>query len=119
MALSTTKVEYIVACVAAREAMWLRKLLAGLFGQMLEPTMIHFDDQNCVKLLVNPISHDKSKHVEIKYHYIRDMGQRKEVHLQFIPTYDVLTKPLSRMKFVYFRNRLGVVENVSLAEREC
>ena len=73
VALSTTKAEYIIASVVSHEAMWLRKLLAGLFDLELEPTLIHCDNQSCVKLLENPVFHDKSKHIEIKYHYIRDM----------------------------------------------
>jgi hypothetical protein len=66
---------------------------------------------------------DKSKHIEIKYHYIRDMVQRNAVHMQYLPTHeqiaDIFTKPLARTKFEYFRERLGLVENASLAEREC
>ena len=57
--------------------------------------------------------HDKSKHIEIRYHYIRDMVQKGAVKLQYVATdeqiADVLTKPLSRVKFVYFRDKLGVV----------
>ena len=84
IALSTTKAEYIATCMADREAVWFRKLLVGLFGQRLEPTMIHYDNQSCVKLSVNPVYHDKTKHVEMKYHYVREMVQ----------IMDVLTKPL-------------------------
>jgi hypothetical protein len=76
-----------------------------------------------VKFSENPVFHDKSKHIEIIYHYIRDMVQRKAVHVQYLPTHeqiaDIFTKPLARMKFEYFRERLGLVENASLAEREC
>jgi hypothetical protein len=76
-----------------------------------------------VKLLENLVFHDKSKHIEIKYHYIRDMVQRKAVHVQYLCTHklvaDVFTKPLAKMKFEYFRERLGLVENASLAEKEC
>jgi hypothetical protein len=76
-----------------------------------------------VKLSENPVSHDSTKHVEIKYHYIRDIVQRKAVRVEYLPTdeqiADVLTKPLARSKFVYFRDKLGVTENVPLAEREC
>jgi hypothetical protein len=79
VALCTLEAEYIEVCMAVREAVWLQKLLAGLFGQMLDPTVIHCDNQSCVKLSENPVSHDKSKHVEIKYHYIRDTVQRKAV----------------------------------------
>ena len=57
--------------------------------------------------------HDKSKHIEIKYQYIRDMVEKGAVKLQYIATdeqiTDVLTKPLSRVNFGYFRDMLGVV----------
>ena len=57
--------------------------------------------------------HDKSKHIEIKYHYIRDMVQRGAVKIQYVATEeeiaDVLTKPLDRVKFEYFREKLGVL----------
>ena len=55
--------------------------------------------------------HDKSKHIEIKYHYIMDMVQRGAVKLQYVATdeqiADVLMKPLARVKFEYFREKLG------------
>jgi hypothetical protein len=123
VALSTAEAEYIVLCVAVREAVWLRKLLADLFGHEMDSTVIHCDNQSCVKLSENPVFHDKSKHIEIKYHYIRDMVQRKAIHVQYLSTHeqvaDVFTKPLAKTKFKYFRERLGLVENASLAEREC
>jgi hypothetical protein len=64
-------------------------------------------------MMENPVFHDKSKHIEIWYHYIRDMVQRGVVKLQYVGTNekvaDVLTKPLSRVKFEYFRDKLGIV----------
>jgi hypothetical protein len=58
----------------------------------------------------------------MKYHFIRDMVQRRTIKLQYIHTdeqiADILTKPLSLGKFVYFRDKLGMAENVSLTERE-
>jgi hypothetical protein len=76
-----------------------------------------------VKLSENSVFHAKSKHIEIKYHYIRDMVERKEVHVQYLPTHehiaDIFNKPLATTMFKYFRERLGLVENASLAEREC
>jgi hypothetical protein len=113
VALSTAEVEYVAACATSREAVWLRKLLSGLFGLRLEVTCIWCDNQSCMKLSENQVFHDRSKHIEIKYYYIRDMVQRGAVRLQFVTTEDqvadVFTKPLSRMKFEYFRNKLGVV----------
>ena len=55
------------------EAVWLRKLLSDIFDLQLDATCIHCDNQSCVKLSENPVFYDKSKHIEIKYHYIRDM----------------------------------------------
>ena len=93
--------------------MWLRKLLAGLFGQTIEPTLIHCDNQSCVHLLVNLIFHDKSTHIDIEYHYIRDMVQRGMVDLQYVLTddksADIITKIFPRIKFAYFCEQLGVI----------
>ena len=61
----------------------------------------------------NPVFHEKSKKIEIKYHYIRDMVQRGAVRLKYVATdeqiADVLTRPLARIKFEYFRERLGFI----------
>ena len=85
--------------------------------------MIHCDNQSCVKMSMNPVQHDRTKHVEMKYHYVQEMVQRCAVEPRYIPTdehiADVLTKPLGRRKFVYFQDKIGVMENVSLVEREC
>jgi hypothetical protein len=61
----------------------------------------------------NPVFHDKTKHIEIRYHYIRDLVQKGAVKLQYVGTNEqvvyVSTKLLSRVKFEYFRDKLGVV----------
>jgi hypothetical protein len=123
VALSIAEAKYIALCVAVCEAVWLHKLLADLFGHEMDSTITHCDNQSCVKLSENHVFHDKSKHIEIKYHYMRNMVQRKAIHVQYLSTHEqvanVFTKLLARIKFKYFRERLGVVENVSLAEREC
>jgi hypothetical protein len=92
---------------------WFQKLLARLFDLELEPTLIHYDNQSCIKLSENHVFHDKSKHIEIKYHYIRYMVQRGVVEIQYISTdehiMNILTKPLSRVKYEYFRDNLGMM----------
>jgi hypothetical protein len=122
VALSTTKAEYIALSVAVHEAVWLRKLLTDLFDHEMDP-IIHCDNQSCVKLSENSVFHDRLKHVEIKYDYIRDMVQRKAVHMQYPPTHeqiaDMFIKPLAKTNFGYFHERLGLVKGTSLAEREC
>jgi hypothetical protein len=106
IAQSTADVEYIAANNASREAVWLRKLMSGLFQERLETIAIHCDNKSCLKLTENPIFHDISKHIEMKYHFIRDMVQRHTIKLQYIRTdekiADILIKPLSLAKFLYF-----------------
>ena len=71
--MSIAEAEYIVSCSASCEVVWLRKLLSDLFGLQMDANCIHCDNHSCVKLSVNRVFHDKSRHIKIKYHYIRDM----------------------------------------------
>ena len=73
VAQSVAEAEYVAACLDSYAIVWLRKLLSNLFALQLDATCIYCDNQSCVKLSENPVFHDKSKHIEIKYHYIRDM----------------------------------------------
>ena len=113
IALSTAKADYIAACSASCEAIWLRKLMSGLFDLEMDTTEILCDNQSCIKMSENPVFHDGSKHIEILYFYIRDMIQKGAIKLQYVSTdeqvADVLTKPLSWVKFKHFRDKLGVV----------
>ena len=78
----------------------------------LVPPMVRCKCRSFLRWLLD-VFHDKSKHIEIKYHYIRYMMQRGVVKLQYVATNeqiaDVLTKPLARVKFEYFREKLGVL----------
>jgi hypothetical protein len=71
----------------------------------------------------NQVFHDRSKHIEIRYHFIKDRVQKGAVQIQYIPTEEqlanIFTKPLVKGKFVFFRDKIGVVENTFLAKREC
>jgi hypothetical protein len=85
--------------------------------------VIYCDNQSCIKLSKNPVFHDWSKHIEIRYHFIHDYVQRGVVELQYISTKeqvpDILTKALNGGKFVFFMDKLGVVSNTFLGMREC
>ena len=65
VALSTTEAEYIATCSASYEAIWLQKLMSGLFNLELDTTVILCDNQSCIKMTENPVFHDRSKHIEI------------------------------------------------------
>ena len=113
IAQSTAEAKYIATSDACKEAVWLRKLISNLFGGKLDSTIIQCNNQSFIKLLENPVFHDRSKHIEMRYHFIRDLVQRGAMKLQYIRTNeqiaDILTKPLSASKFVYFRDKLGIV----------
>jgi hypothetical protein len=76
-------------------------------------TCIFCDNQSCINLSENPVFDYKSNHIEIKYHYIQNMVQKRVVKLQYVSIdkqiVDVLIEPLSKIKFEYFRDTLGVV----------
>ena len=84
----------------------MRKILGGLFGEKIEPIVIRCENQSCINLSKNIVFHDKSKHIEIKYHFIQDMVQKGIVKLQYKTTYeqvvDVMTNPLSMTKIRHF-----------------
>jgi hypothetical protein len=88
--------------------------LTDLFDLEMEATMILCDNQSCIKMMENLVFHDESKNIEIRYLFIRDMLQREAIKLQYVSTdeqvVDVLTKPLSRVKFEHFRDKLGIVQ---------
>jgi hypothetical protein len=72
LALSSTEAKYMVANQASCESLWLCKLVVRLFGVQLRPTLIYCDNQSCIKLSENIVFHDRSKHIEIRYHFIHD-----------------------------------------------
>jgi hypothetical protein len=123
MALSSMEVEYMEASQATCKVIWMRKILVGLFGSHLDPTVIHCDNHSCIKLSINPVFHDRYKNIDIRHHHIRDCVQQKIMLLQYIPTKDqdadILTKALTERKFEYHRDKIWVKDNPFLVEREC
>jgi hypothetical protein len=101
----------------------MRKILVDLFGSHLDLTVIHCDNQSCIKLSINHVFHDRSKYIDIWYHHIRYCVQQKIMLLQYIATKDqdadILTKVLTRSKFEYHRDRIRMKDNPFLIEREC
>jgi hypothetical protein len=79
--LSSVKKEYMAMSMDSCESIWLHKLLTGLFDQDLEPTVICCDKQSCIKISENIVFHDRSKHVDIRYHFIRDRIHKGEINL--------------------------------------
>lgn len=73
VALSTAEAKYIEACSAGREFVWLWKLFTYVFGDVLEMTVIHCDNESCVNFLEKPVFYDRLNHIEMRYHFIQEM----------------------------------------------
>ena len=96
--------------------------MSGLFNLELDTTVTLCDNQSCIKMTENLVFHDRSKHIEIRYFYIRDMMQKGAIKLQYVSideqVSNVLTNSLSRVKFEYFRDKLRVVRKDLPLKRE-
>ena len=120
--LISVEAEYMAMHMGSCKAICLHKLLTCLFDQELEPMVIYHDNQSCIKLSENPVFHDRSKHIDIEYDFIRDRAQKGAIKLQYISTddqvADILTKPLVKGMFVFFGDKHAVVENTFLSNKE-
>ena len=112
VALSTVEAEYMAASNATKEAIWLRVLLTDMGYPQSTATLIHADNQGCIALARNPVSHSRAKHIDIRHHFIRERINRSEIELRYCSTVEMLanifTKQLPRDAFERFRTVLGV-----------
>jgi hypothetical protein len=111
VALSTVEAEYVAAASAAKEALWLRKILQD-FGYQVPPIHIWEDNQGCLKLLKHPMASQRSKHIDLQWHFVRERISRGEVEFEYIAgeqqLADFLTKSLPFQKFEFCRNGANV-----------
>jgi hypothetical protein len=102
VARSSTDAEYMAACAATQEAVYLRRLLEGLGYKQEGATLILEDNQGCIALSENPVNHQRTKHIDVQYHFVRERVESGEVRLVYVPTEhqlaDILTKPLPKAR---------------------
>ena len=107
---STTEAENIAACMATKEAIWLRRLLSSIGFTQTAPTPLFRDNQSAIRLVKNHEYHKRTKHIDIQYHFIKEKFEQGEIDISYIPTTqqlaDIMTKALSRDKFEMFRTSL-------------
>ncbi|KAM1852115.1 hypothetical protein ACFX13_016080 [Malus domestica] len=110
--LSTCEAEYVAVTSCVCHAIWLRNLLKELSMPQEEPTEIYVDNKSAIALAKNPVFHDRSKHIDTRYHYIRECIARKDVPVEYVKSQDqvadIFTKPLKQEDFVRLRNSIGV-----------
>ena len=114
IALSTSEAEYVALNLATQEVVWLRKLLTDLRVTLPGPTVLMEDNQGAIAITKNPVGHARTKHIDIRYHYIREAVQNGIVDLLYCPSEemkaDILTKPLPRQCFKMLSEVMGMVE---------
>ena len=114
VALSTAEAEYIALGSATQEAIWLRQLLSDLKVNVQEPTEIFEDNQRSIAMAKNPVGHKRSKHIDIRHHFIREAVQAGTVRLSYCPSkemvVDIFTKSLPKEQFMKLRKELGLID---------
>ena len=112
VALSSTEAEYIAATNAACEAIWLRRLLSDLQQKIEEPIVICYDNMSTIAMTKNPVFHARTKHIELRHQFIRDLVGEGEIQLQFVSTndqpVDVLTKVATIDRMEWFKKQLKI-----------
>ena len=112
VALSSCEAEYMAATAAACYGVWLTRLLKDLTGRNADAPVLKMDNKSAIALAKNPVHHDRSKHIDLRYHFIRDCVEEKKITVDYISTdlqlADILTKPLGRVKFQELRNKIGI-----------
>jgi hypothetical protein len=102
VALSSMEAEYMSASQASQEIIWTRNILADLGYEQKEPTLLYEDNQSCIALTKESRYHKRAKHIDLKYHFIRQTILKQQIALKYCPSAeqkaDILTKPLSRVK---------------------
>lgn len=112
VALSSTEAEYMAMSNASKEAIYLKRLLDEIGIRYCDSILLNIDNQGAIKLAMNPVYHNRTKHIDIKYHHIREVVRNKEVTLNYCPTTemiaDILTKNLPKSKHLNFVNLMNM-----------
>ncbi|KAM3254169.1 hypothetical protein ACQJBY_047973 [Aegilops geniculata] len=116
VALSSCEAEYMAATAAACTGVWLRRMLGDLLGDPGGATPLLIDNKSAIQLCKNPVFHDRTKHIETRFHFIRECVQDGRIAVDHVHTdeqlADILTKALPRVKFQELREKLGMI-NIS------
>ncbi|GJX18254.1 hypothetical protein Tco_0219086 [Tanacetum coccineum] len=115
LAISTTEAEYVSAGKACQQALWMKQALVD-YGVRLDDIPIMCDNKGAIDLSKNPVQHSRTKHIEIRHHFLRDNVQKGNISLEKVSSEDniadILTKPLKREPFNYLRLGLGMMEQI-------
>ncbi len=123
-ALSSAEAEYMAMSEAVKEILWLKQLLQEIMPQVpVEPAVLYCDNQAAIAISKNDVHHDRTKHINIRYHFIRETIVNKEIEVEWVQTSDqladVLTKPVGRNRLTHLRERIMGSQKAMDLEGEC
>lgn len=111
VSISSTEAEYINLAEGAKEAIYLKSILFEICGKT-DPIDMYSDNQSAIALSKNPLTTNKTKHIDITHHFIREKVNDKNIVLKYLSTAempaDFLTKPLPREKHIFCAEALGI-----------
>jgi hypothetical protein len=114
VAISSCEAEYMAATTAACQGIWLARLLGEMLNEKPVKPKLLVDNKSAISLSKNPVFHERSKHIDIRYHFIRECVELGSIDIDYIRTSDqladVLTKALGRLVFQELRRRIGMTE---------
>jgi hypothetical protein len=114
VALSTAEVEYIVAGHCFAQLLWMRQTLRN-YGYKLSKVPLLSDNESAIHMADNPIEHSCTKHIDIRYHFLRDHQQKGDIEIAYVRTHnqlaDIFTKPLDEKTFSKLRNELNILDS--------
>ncbi len=108
--LSSSEAEYTAACGAVRHIVWVRRLLKQIGVVQTNPTEVRLDNQTTIKMIEDDNMTEKRRHINVAYHYTRDLLKDGAISIKWVPTADqiadIFTKALPRISFIKFREIL-------------
>nr|GFB02474.1 uncharacterized mitochondrial protein AtMg00810-like [Tanacetum cinerariifolium] len=112
VALSLCEAKFMAATTAACQGIWVSRLVNEITGKKAGPFVPYLDNKLAIELIKNPVFHGKSKHIDLRYHFIRECVERGDVVINHVCSNeqktDILTKPLPRIQFIEMRKMMGV-----------
>lgn len=114
IALSSTEAEYVALTETCKDVIWLKRLLKFFDLTFTEPITILTDSQSCMKMIVNDKFSNRTKHIDTKFHFTKELVSKGEIKLKYIETEnnaaDLFTKPLASIKMKHLRTLAGLID---------
>ena len=111
VAQSTTEAEYVAAAACCSQLLWMVATLRD-FGLEYRRVPLFCDSTSAISVAKNPVLHSKTKHIEVRFHFLRDHYEKGDIDLIHVTTQnqlaDIFTKPLDQAQFARLRGELGV-----------